>query len=231
MAVAYNPSIVTNGMVLCLDAGNTKSYSGSGTTWTDLSGSGNTGTLTNGPTFSSTNGGSIVFDGTDDFITCGDPASLAFGIGNFTLTFATYATAYGFQGGSYVGKGDGTSIGFDFRDSQFFIYGASGLIAQMNFSATLNVWEHHTIVFDRSSSPYVKHYKNGVSFATSHTNNSANISSSITTTQPLRIGLSVAGGPTRYFNGRIPMVLLHNLALTSSQVLQNFSAIRGRFGL
>lgn len=57
-----------NGLVLCLDAGNTKSYPGSGTTWTDLSGRGNTGTLTNGPTYSSANGGSIVFDGTNDYV-------------------------------------------------------------------------------------------------------------------------------------------------------------------
>jgi len=66
----YNngPKIVTSGLVLALDAGNTKSYPGSGTVWTDLSGNGNTGTLTNGPTFNSSNGGSIVFDGVDDFV-------------------------------------------------------------------------------------------------------------------------------------------------------------------
>ena len=57
--------IVTNGLVLFLDANNTNSYPGSGTSWYDLSGNGNTGTLTNGPTFSSVNGGTIVFDGID----------------------------------------------------------------------------------------------------------------------------------------------------------------------
>ena len=69
MSIFYNPRIVTDGLVLALDAGNTKSYPGSGTTWTDLSGRGNTGTLTNGPTYSSANGGSIVFDGTNDHVT------------------------------------------------------------------------------------------------------------------------------------------------------------------
>ena len=68
MATYYSPKIVTNGLVLCLDAGNTKSYSGSGTTWTDLSESATNGTLTNGPTFNSDNKGSIVFDGIDDYI-------------------------------------------------------------------------------------------------------------------------------------------------------------------
>jgi hypothetical protein len=68
MGISYNPSIVTNGLVLALDAGNRKSYPGTGTTWTDLSGLGNTGTLINGPTYSSANGGSIVFDGANDYV-------------------------------------------------------------------------------------------------------------------------------------------------------------------
>ena len=65
MGTGYNPRIITDGLVLCLDAANTRSYPGTGATWTDLKGS-NNGTLTNGPTFSNDNGGGIVFDGTDD---------------------------------------------------------------------------------------------------------------------------------------------------------------------
>jgi hypothetical protein len=68
MGIAYNPRTITDGLVLCLDAANSKSYPGSGTTWTDLSGLGNTGTLTNGPTYSSANGGSLVFDGVNDYV-------------------------------------------------------------------------------------------------------------------------------------------------------------------
>ena len=62
------PNIITDGLVLALDAANSRSYPGTGTTWSDLSGNGNSGTLTNGPTFNSGNGGSIVFDGVDDNI-------------------------------------------------------------------------------------------------------------------------------------------------------------------
>jgi hypothetical protein len=51
MSLIHSPRIVTDGLVLCLDAGNPKSYTGSGTTWTDLSGNGNNGTLTNSPTY------------------------------------------------------------------------------------------------------------------------------------------------------------------------------------
>jgi hypothetical protein len=76
MAVQYaSGKIVTSGLVLALDAADKNSYPGSGTTWTDLSGNGNNGTLVNGPTFSSANGGSIVFDGVDDYVTCGTNSS------------------------------------------------------------------------------------------------------------------------------------------------------------
>ena len=68
MATKYSPKMVTDGLVLSLDAANTKSYPRSGTTWTDLSGNSNTGTLTNGPTFNAGNLGSIVFDGTNDYV-------------------------------------------------------------------------------------------------------------------------------------------------------------------
>ena len=66
-------TIITTGLVLNLDAGNTASYSGTGTTWTDLSGNGNNGTLTNGTSYSSTNGGVMVFDGVNDYVTGNTP--------------------------------------------------------------------------------------------------------------------------------------------------------------
>jgi hypothetical protein len=68
MAFYYSPKIVTDGLVLYLDAGNQLSYPGSGTTWTDLSRSQTNGTLVNGPTFNTGSLGSIVFDGVDDFL-------------------------------------------------------------------------------------------------------------------------------------------------------------------
>ena len=227
MALAHSPSLVLPGLVLCLDAANPKSYPGTGTTWTDLTGRGNNGTLVNmdGTNLNSANGGSLTFDGTNEYVSCGNPSSLNFGTENFTISFTVYTTAYGFQGGSYVGKGNGTSIGFDFRDYGFFLYGTSGLIAYSNFGATLNVWEQYSIAYDSSSS--VKIYKNGVlSSILSITN-----VSSINTTEPFRIGLSVAGGPTRYFNGRISSVLAYNRALTAAEIQQNFNATRSRYGI
>ena len=75
--------IVTSGLVLCLDAGNIKSYPGIGTAWTDLSGRGGIGTLTNGPTYNSANGGSFSFDGIDDYVSSVSNLTLA---NNFSVS-------------------------------------------------------------------------------------------------------------------------------------------------
>ena len=64
-------NIIVDGLILHLDAGNSSSYSGSGTTWTDLSGEGNNGTLVNGTSYTSDDGGSLVFDGTNDYVNLG----------------------------------------------------------------------------------------------------------------------------------------------------------------
>lgn len=231
MGAAAGPNIVEDGLVLVLDAGNTQSYSGSGTTWTDLSGKGNNGTFQNmgSSNLNSDNGGSLTFDGTNEYVNCGNPATLSFGTGNFTLSFVTYRTGTGFQGGGYVGKGNGTTRGFDFRDNNFYVFGTSGLIASMNFVSGLNVWQHHTFVFDRTSSPYIKRYLNGTYNSASTTNNSSNVSSSIDTTIAFRIGLSTAGGASRYYIGRMSSVIVYNRALTASEVSQNYNAIRGRY--
>ena len=71
MGVSGGPDIIQDGLVFEVDASDRNSYPTTGTTWFDLSGNRNNGTLTNGPTFNSANGGSIVFDGTNDFVNCG----------------------------------------------------------------------------------------------------------------------------------------------------------------
>ena len=68
MGLSHSPTIVTDGLVLCLDAADKRSYPGTGTTWTDRSGNNHHGPLTNGPAFTSDNGGILTFDGTDDYM-------------------------------------------------------------------------------------------------------------------------------------------------------------------
>jgi hypothetical protein len=113
MSVIGGPDTITDGLVLYLDAANTKSYIGSGTTWKDLSGNSNDGTLTNEPTFDSGNSGSIVFDGVDDFVTTGqqlDP--IAFGLFADSTSFWTVSSWFlpditNNSAGAITGKGGG----------------------------------------------------------------------------------------------------------------------------
>ncbi len=90
MSGKIGPDINENGLVLSLDAANYKSYTGSGTTWRDLSGNSNNGTLTNGPTFNAANMGAIVFDGTDDKVTISMNSSFIYGVSPFSLNAWIY---------------------------------------------------------------------------------------------------------------------------------------------
>jgi hypothetical protein len=92
-----NGKIVTNGLVLCLDAADRTSYLGSGTTWFDLAGS-NNGTLTNGPTFNSTNGGSIVFDGVDDYAVSNNFTSIATSIWSCVMFLKAVTSSVAVEG-------------------------------------------------------------------------------------------------------------------------------------
>ena len=85
----YGPRTITNGLVLALDAADKNSYVGSGTSWKDLSGNNYTGTLTNGPTFNGSNGGSISFDSTDDFVSVGNIGTIT----SFTVLVWCYPTS------------------------------------------------------------------------------------------------------------------------------------------
>ena len=108
MSLNHSPSIVTDGLVLCLDAANQRSYPKSGTTWSDLAGS-NNGTLTNGPTFDAGNGGSIVFDGSDDLVNVGDNSDLQFGSGGSIAFWMKFRGTPGSAGYCVLNKGPGAS--------------------------------------------------------------------------------------------------------------------------
>jgi hypothetical protein len=222
--------IVQDGLVLHLDAGVKESY-GNGDNWKDLSVNGYVGTFVNGASLNKTKGGSLILDGANDYVEFGNQSGLNFGTSNFSLCFVTYRTANGINGGSYFGKGNGTSIGFDFRDSNFFIYGTSGEISRISFSAPLNIWSHHTFIFNRASSPYIKYYKNSSLIRSSSTNNASRISDSISTGITFRVGRSTAGGLNRYFYGYIPIINIYNRAISLNEMSQNFNATRHRFGL
>ena len=223
MGLAHSPRIVTDGLVLALDAGNTKSYPGSGTTWTDLSGNSNTGTLTNGPTFSSDNGGYIDFDGSNDQINCGSSDDFAFGTGDFTIEFWCNPDALGTTAIISISSDGGfssTNWQFRYNNAQKvrWLYSNSSDIIS-NSTVSTGEWTH--IVATRSGTALTL-YINAVSEATG--TSSANLSDNGT----LRIGTS--RDENSYFNGKISNVKLYKgKGLTAAEVAQNYNALKGRY--
>ena len=218
------PNIVTNGLIFNLDAANTKSYISGSTSWVDLSRSGNNGTLTNGPTFNSGNGGSLVFYGVNDYINCGNTLSYQNSF-TFNIFFKTTNTALQVLIGKYSGIGGDYWIGVN-AGKLVFSFGSPtkiDLISSINVNDGL--WKMVTTVFNRSlNSTYI--YINGV------LNNTGSPIPSIINEPAgdLMIG-KFGSGSTYYYKGNVGIFSLYNRALTSTEILQNFNATKTRFGL
>jgi hypothetical protein len=225
MAFNYSPKIVTEGLVLALDAANTKSYPGSGTTWTDLSRGGNNGTLVNGPTFNSGNGGSIVFDGVDDYANCGIPLTFT---NSFTLSFFIKTIYSGVKliFGMYNGSGADWWIGTLSNGTLNFSFGSP---SKRDIATTTVVsdglWRLSTCVYNKNTNS-IFIYLNGV------LQNSSNSLPS-TVNQPggnMTIGrFGDAAGFN--WNGNLSNFQLYNRALSAQEILQNYNATKTRFGL
>ena len=238
MAVGYNPKIVTDGLVLALDAGNTKSYPGSGTAWTDLIGS-NNGTLTNGPTFSSANGGAIVFDGSNDYVNCGNVDSNIFD--NLTLSlWIKFPVGYGLPvsnhgWNSVIAKrttGNRVNYGINYNataelDLFQIYYNNSGGNLSVPLSSTFpdNVWVNICGTFAKNSTTTDMILYNNASVISS-TNKSGNVYPMVNW-MTLQIGTYLGGG--EYFKGSIAQTSIYNRALTAVEILQNYNATKGRY--
>lgn len=213
--------IVTNGLVLNLDAGFTPSYPTSGTSWYDLGPSGNTGTLTNGPTFNSGNGGSIVFDGVDDYAIISSTSSLTPSSGDFTIDFWINPIWNGTYGPIFVANNNnGIWVG---RNSANFVIRAYNVADRLSYNVlpTQNVWTYITV--GRTGTTLFLYY-NGVNVSTS-TSSQNFIQSDI------YIGSDGYPGFPVLYTGKISNVKYYNRALTSVEVLQNYKSQKGRFGL
>ena len=225
MALSHSPSLILPGLVLCLDAANSKSYPGSGTTWTDLSGNGNTGTLTNGPTYSSANGGSIAFDGTNDYALVSN--NISPGTGDFAVSVWVYKTEtsanryvwdFGVNGGT-LASGTSAAQGFRYYNPTIGV----GVLYTSGPVHNINTW--YNIVISRiSGTTYF--YSNG-SLITSGAD-AGNIGSWGTS---LTIG-GYGGGAGYYHQGNISNFLVYKgKGLTAAEVSQNYNALRGRFSI
>jgi hypothetical protein len=234
------PDIVRTGLVLNLDAGEPSSYSGSGTTWTDLSGSGNNGTLTNGPTFNSSNGGgSLVFDGSNDFIEFGDVLDL--GTNDRTI-ISWISLDSSFAGGTILSKARAAAQNYRFaflvtseRKIRTFFQGNGGSDITPDGDDVLltNTFYMVTTVITRSSN--ISMYVNTrLQILTGSSTISQWNGLDFQSNNPLRVGTYTADDnvtPTSLFKGNLSNLKIYNRALTASEVQQNYQALKGRFGI
>jgi hypothetical protein len=235
----YTGGLITEGLVLNLDAAKRDSYPGSGTLWRDLSGNGNNGTLTNGPTFSGIGKqASIVFDGVDDYVK--STAVNGTGIMNPTLygevisvniwsrSTSTRGSQYVITTGAYTGVvtgftfivNDGGTSGTDFigirTSTKAYVYSS-------NF-VSLNEWVNACFTTD-GTNMYI--YKNGILIGTI-------LGVSVGSGESNNAGLQISGPNNTsgfLFVGRIPITQIYNRALSAAEVLQNFNALKGRYGI
>ena len=238
MGVSAGPNIVDDGLLLVLDAGNTASHSGSGTTWNDISGRGNTLTATSSPTFSSSNGGAIEFDGTDDLYTIdntfigSDQIATTEANGNYTLE--AWINVHTSQGtttnadsiiGSTTTYGVGMQVGKS-NGNPRMNYGARFTSNFYGSEFSYNTWTH--VCLSRIGGTSVRSYLNG-NFDTSIGSQHLEIPDGQTIGN-MTIGNS-SSRITGFYDGLIACIRIYNIGLSDAQVKQNFNALRGRFGL
>jgi hypothetical protein len=219
MAIGYNPAIVTNGLVLCLDAANVKSYPGTGTTLFDLSGNSRNGTLTNGTIYNSSNGGSMSFDGVNDTI------NFEYDLRS-TWTYECWALHNVVNGFSFLGQGTTTAnngLHIWFRTDSIVRFGMFGNDTDSGTLATsTGVWYHYVFTYNHST--FQKQiYRNSVLSAQA-------TNTQYTGTGTVRIGATYSSGGA-YANGTMTGCKLYNRVLSATEIQQNFNALRGRFGV
>jgi len=237
MSLGHSPSIATSGLVLCLDAGNTRSYPGSGTAWTDLSGNANNGTLTNGPTFDAGNGGSLVFNGTNHYsiftsnkstsnitVSAWVKPSVVDANWRKILIFPYGATSWTAPYFSYqlVIYQNYFGVGFSVNTTYM-----TGHLADTSFTPSTNIWYNLVGTFNAG---IISIYINGILKATKDVTASGTSIIYTARTQAL-LGTDAEYLIQESFGGNISNVTIHNRTLSSQEILQNFNALRGRYGL
>ena len=161
IAAETGNNIQTDGLIFYLDAAYKKSYPGSGTTWSDLSSSGNHGTLTNDPTFNTN--GYFDFDGSNDHTTISSSNDFAYGTGDFT--WELWALADGFGSNNYLlehGSNGGT-LAFGGPGNRYYnsTVGSGSVLYSTGFgSMSTNVW-YHLVATRISGTTFL--YKNTIS--------------------------------------------------------------------
>ena len=237
MAFSFSPRAVTDGLILNLDAANSRSYVSGSTTWADLSRSNNNSILTNGPTFNSANRGSIVFDGTDDFSTSPDSTSLrptSFSIDTWfrPTSFSAFNTVVvkPFNGPPWTApflsymiriQTNGTVLNCGTNT------GGTYRLLSVNYTFSTNTIYNIVFTFNSSTGNAMAYLNGSVLSSTTHTAGAISYSA-----LPVLIGAGYGTNPVgEFFAGDIYNVKVYNKDLTVTEVLQNYNSLKTRFGL
>ena len=225
MSVSYGSSVITSGLVWCIDAGNIKSYPGSGTTVYDLVNKQPSISMSGGTTYTSSSPSYWTFDGVDDYI---GGSSLTTALSGGTAEIWTYINAINRnQGFLALNSGASSYINFWMPSSntmRWEVIGTTGsAYSTINATtvSTTGVWYHFLGTFDGTTT---KIYVNG-NLETSQ--NMSNVPTG-SYTAPIQVGRYDASYPS---SARIPIAKFYNRALSADEVRQNFNATRGRYGL
>lgn len=219
------PHIVTDGLVLSLDAGNTKSYQSGSTTWFDRSGNAYNGTLINGPTFDSQNGGSIVFDGVNDY----GNINSSVGSGDFTFNIwikrQSTSTSISFLLGRYADDVNRGCMLFLSNNRLFFriAAAATGSITTLTTSPITGPnWINVVVSVSRTS--------NAITYVDGRFNVETNISAQQGNVPTLN-SIGALNNTSWLLNANLGIIQIYNRALTAQEVQQNFDATKSRFNL
>ena len=239
MSIGYGPRVVTDGLVLALDAADTNSYPGSGTTWTDLVGNGYNATLINSPSHNSEIG-YISFDGTNQYATHTLPL-LQSGTGRDNFTFevmfrmvtlptAQYAANGHIWGGEngndivlYVNPASSSesTLNLVYDDSRY-----SGAGHFTNGTITANTWVHW-VCQGRESDNTIAHYINGQLDKTF----TAVVSGQEFKNRNTDGMIAYDSRWATYSELDVAVIREYHRILTAQEIQQNFNALRGRFGI
>ena len=243
-----------NGLVLCLDAGNTKSYPGSGTTWTDLSVYNENFTLYNSPTFSTNYGGELLFSGLNDYARITTSSSIDSSASNGTIEvwFRTISSTLGVTYARLVSFSDATGTGSDTTSTQGTNrdYDNYLCLVKNNTAESLGLWyKNNPNAFGPATLVNTNNYFNAtITWSTSGSNmtfnfylNGSNTNTSTiaqsgysTNATTITLGQNCAGAltnPLENSSCAFSSLKIYNRALSAAEVSQNYNALRGRYGL
>ena len=229
MSTFLGPSIAHDtSLVAEYDAADKNSYPGTGAVWNDLSGQGNGGVLTNGPTYSGANGGAIIFDGADDCVVVNSNA-LILSSTAYTKMLWFYTTNFALYN-NLISGGYTTQHAFWLAGTTYLTSGHNGSWSTVVGATTLstNTWYHGAVTFNTTTGWAL--YLNGkLESVNASTATFVTMAGQPTTAGEILLGSYTVGGAS--FGGGMSCAQVYNRALTATEILNNYNTQKARFGL